>query len=61
VAPWQGVGVPGWASFLVTAGTDSFAAGLEECLAESLPAGSQALMLGVLSLIGSPPADDNDD
>ena len=57
---FEGDQVDGWSSFLVMADTDSFAPGLEEGLAESLPPGSQVLMLGELSLIGSRPADDTD-
>jgi hypothetical protein len=56
----QGDRADGWSSFLVMADTDSFAAGLEEGLAESLPPGSQILMLGELSVIGSRPADATD-
>ena len=57
---WQGDQLDGWSSFLVMADTDSFAAGLEEGLAESLPPGSQVLMLGELSLIGSRPENHTD-
>jgi hypothetical protein len=56
---FEGNRADGWSSFLVIADTDSFAGGLEEGLAESLPPGSQVLMLGELSLIGSRPTDDN--
>jgi hypothetical protein len=56
---FEGDRVDGWSSFLVMADTDSFAGGLEEGLAESLPPGSQVLMLGELDLIGSRPTDDN--
>lgn len=57
---WQGDQLDGWSSFLVMADTDSFAAGLEEGLAESLPPGSQVLMLGELSVIGSGQGNDTD-
>ena len=54
---WQGDRLDGWLSFLVMADTDSFAAGLEEGLVESVPSGSQVLMLGELSVIGSRPGE----
>jgi hypothetical protein len=58
---FRGERVDGWSSFLVMADTDSFAPGLEEGLVEALPAGSQVMMLGLLSLIGPRPTGDPGD